>query len=453
MTGSAMGDDDSKTKPAAMAIVVGGRPAPGINGVIGAATIEAVNNGLNVLGMYDGFRHLAEESFDSTEHVRPLTIKDVGRLHFDGGSILRTSRTSLLDQSKLAVSPVVEPDVETTGRVCHRLHTLGVTHLLTIGGDDTALNARFIATQAAGAIRVVHVPCTIDNDLPLPGGAPTVGFATARHFGSGIVANLMEDSRTTSRWYIIVTMGRNTGHLALGIGKSAGATLTVIPEEFPQPTTISDIADILEGAMLKRRTSGRRDGVAILAEGFASILRDPDELPKSLGCPVPLDAAGRPRLSEIPLARMLQTELERRFAARNERMTLVAHTLGYELRCAAPATSDMGYARDMGHGGVRLLLDSTQELPSGVMITLREGNLNPIPFEDMIDSTTNRTKIRSVDINSYSYDVARAYMIRLEPEDFESPASLAALASEAHMTPHQFRQRYGPVVRDGREIQ
>jgi 6-phosphofructokinase 1 len=174
---------------------------------------------------------------------------------------------------------------------------------------------------------------------------------------------------------------------------------------------------------------------------------------KSLGCPVPLDAAGRPRLSEIPLARMLQTELERRFAARNERMTLVAHTLGYELRCAAPATSDMGYARDMGHGGVRLLLDSTQELPSGVMITLREGNLNPIPFEDMIDSTTNRTKIRSVDINSYSYDVARAYMIRLEPEDFESPASLAALASEAHMTPHQFRQRYGPVVRDGREIQ
>jgi 6-phosphofructokinase len=158
----------------------------------------------------------------------------------------------------------------------------------------------------------VHVPCTIDNDLPLPGGAPTVGFATARHVGSSIVANLMEDSRTTSRWYVIVTMGRNTGHLALGIGKAAGATLTVIPEEFSQPTTISEIVDILEGAMLKRRTSGRPDGVAILAEGFASVLRDPDVLPKSPGHPVPLDATGHPRLSEVPLARILQLELERR---------------------------------------------------------------------------------------------------------------------------------------------
>ncbi|MGB2985492.1 MAG: 6-phosphofructokinase [Phycisphaerae bacterium] len=107
-------------KPAAMGIVVGGRPAPGINSVIGAATIEAVNNGLSVLGILDGFRHLAGEFLAPEQHVRPLTIKDVGRIHFDGGSILRTSRTSLLDQSKLAVSPVVEPDVETTGRVCHR---------------------------------------------------------------------------------------------------------------------------------------------------------------------------------------------------------------------------------------------------------------------------------------------------------------------------------------------
>ena len=205
--------------------------------------------------------------------------------------------------------------------------------------------------------------------------------------------------------------------------------------------------------MLKRRASGRRDGVAILAEGFASILRDPDELPKALGSPVPLDAAGHPRLSEAPLARILQTELERRFAARNERMTVVAHALGYELRCAAPTTSDMAYARDFGHGAVRLLIDSTQELPSGVMITLREGNLNPVPFEDMIDPTTNRTRIRMMDINSYSYHVARAYMIRLEPEDFEEPASLAALASEAHMTPHQFRQRYESVVKEQRGIQ
>lgn len=448
-----MGDDDSKVKPSAMGIVVGGRPAPGVNGIIGAATIEAVNSGLRVLGIYDGFQHLAGESFDPDDDVRLLTIKDVERVHFDGGSILRASPTSLLDDSKLRVSPLVEPGIERVTRVWQRLQALGVTRLLTIGGDDTALNARFISTHAGGALRIVHVPSTIDNDLPLPGGAPTAGFATARHVGSQIVANLMEDSRTTSRWYIIVTMGRNTGHLALGIGKSSGATLTVIPEEFSQPTTISEIVDILEGAMLKRRASGRRDGVAILAEGLATILRDPDELPRSLGRPIPRDAAGHPRLSEVPVARILQLELERRFAARDERMTIVAHTLGYELRCAAPTASDMAYARDLGHGGVQLLLDSLRELPPGVMITLREGNLHPVAFDDMIDPLTNRTRIRLVDTESYSYRVARAYMIRLEQGDFESPTMLTALASEAQLTPRQFRQRYGPLTNGQRTIQ
>ena len=84
-----------------------------------------------------------------------------------------------------------------------------------------------------------------------------------------------------------------------------------------------------------------------------------------------------------------------------------------------------------------------RELPPGVMITLHEGNLNPVAFEDMIDPVTSRTRIRLVDVSSYSYHVARAYMIRLEQDDFDSAVSLAVLASEAQMTPHQFRQRYG----------
>ena len=78
----------------------------------------------------------------------------------------------------------------------------------------------------------MHVPKTIDNDLDLPHGIPTFGFQTARHVAVEIVKNLMVDAHTTSRWYFAVTMGRKAGHLALGIGKAAGATLTVIPEEF-----------------------------------------------------------------------------------------------------------------------------------------------------------------------------------------------------------------------------
>ncbi len=95
-------------------------------------------------------------------------------------------------------------------------HKLGITALVTIGGDDTAFSASVVRKRSNGEIRVAHVPKTIDNDLPLPGTAPTFGYETARHYGVQIVRNLMEDARTTSRWYLIISMGRAAGHLALG---------------------------------------------------------------------------------------------------------------------------------------------------------------------------------------------------------------------------------------------
>lgn len=432
-------------KQPTMGILVGGGPAPGINGVIGAAAIEAINNGLKVIGFFDGFSHLTADDWDPAAHTKGLEIQELSRAHFEGGSLLRTSRASLLNQAKLKSSNLVEADPDKTQRVFDRLKALHITHLLTIGGDDTALSARFVAERSAGRIRVVHVPKTIDNDLPLPYDIPTFGFTTARSVGAGIVANLMEDSRSTRRWYIVVTMGRNAGFLALGIGKAAGATLTLIPEEFPETTTIHDIADLLEGAILKRRTMGRHDGVAVLAEGVAYKLGDREELSRLLGKEVPVDAAGHPRLAEVPLAQLLKQELEQRFKARGESVTVIGHVLGYELRCAPPSTSDLVYTRDLGHGGVKLLLDAA-ELPSGVMATMQNGNLVAVPFADMIDPKTNRTRIRTVDLDSYSYNVARAYMIRLEPTDFDSPSALAALAAEAGMSPPQFKERYEHVI-------
>lgn len=430
-----------------LGIFVGGGPAPGINGVIGSAAIEANNNGLTVLGFYDGLKHLAGTEFEPWNHVTELSISEVSRIHFDGGSILRTSRTSLLDSKLLKTSTIVRPDSEKAARVCERLKSLGVTHLLSIGGDDTALSARFIAEASGGNIRVVHVPKTIDNDLPLPPDVNTFGFATARHLGAEIVANLMEDSRTTRRWYFVVAMGRNAGFLALGIGKAAGATVALIPEEFSENTTIKSIADILEGAMIKRRTMGRDDGVAILAEGLAYKLGDREELSRLLGKDVPVDAAGHPRLAEIPLGHLLKEEVARRFKARGDDVTIVSHNLGYELRCARPSTSDLVYTRDLGHGGVRLLLDGNAHMPSGVMVTLQGGNLVPMTFDEMVDPTTNRTRIRQVDLSSYSYSVARAYMIRLEAGDFSDPTSLSKLATAARTTPDEFNSRFAEVGR------
>src|SRR5438552_3420796 len=237
-----------------LAILVGGGPAPGINGVISAATIEGINQGFKVIGVRDGYKWLAQ---GDAEHTVKLTIQGVKGIHLRGGSILGTSRTNPTKS-------------ETSMRnVINVLEELGVEALVSIGGDDTAFSASRIYQQAAGAIRVAHVPKTIDNDLPLPGSTPTFGFETARHHGVYLVRNLAEDARTTSRWYIIISMGRTAGHLALGIGKAAAATLIVIPEQFRgRPVSLDEIRDIIIGSVSKRRAEGTQYGVVLLAEGL-----------------------------------------------------------------------------------------------------------------------------------------------------------------------------------------
>jgi 6-phosphofructokinase len=425
-----------------IAILVGGGPAPGINAVIGSATIEAINNGLSVVGIYEGFHWLCTDEFDPAAHSCPLEIGDVARIHFAGGSMLRTSRTNLLDEASLEGTGGVRPDEAKVGRVVANLTRLGVDGLITIGGDDTALSARFVSETAGGRIRLVHVPKTIDNDLPLPPDVNTFGFSSARYIGAQIVKNLMSDSKTTGRWYLVTTMGRNAGWLALGIGKSAGATLVLIPEEFTEQTTLARIADVIEGAMLKRRAMGRPDGLAVIAEGLAYRLGDRGELQRLLKKEVPVDAAGHPRLSEVPLGEMRKEEIQNRFRERGEKRTLVTHVLGYELRSADPTPADIAYCRDLGYGSIRMLLDGGLIGRDGVMVTLVSGNLVPMDFHEMIDPQTNRTRIRLVDLQSVSYRVARAYQIRLERADLDNPEMLARIAREAKMTPDQFRQRY-----------
>ena len=417
-----------------LGIMVGGGPAPGINSVISSVTIEAINAGLEVTGIYDGFEHLIEGNTDN--HVRRLAIPDVSSIHFQGGSILRTSRSN----------PTRSP--EDLQRVVATLNELQLDYLVTIGGDDTAFAASEVARVADGALKVAHVPKTIDNDLPLPGGMPTFGFETARHVGTQTVLNLMEDSRTTNRWYFIVVMGRTAGHLALGIGKAAGATLTLIPEEFNQnDIPLDEVARILEGAMLKRQVMGQKRGVAIIAEGIGGKL-DPQELAQAPGVTVQYDPYGHVRLSEIPLATIIRRAVQRRFASRDEQIAIVESTLGYELRSAAPIPYDIDYTRTLGHGAVQFLLSDTKEteLRTGGLVCLDQGRLNTLPFAQLRDPDTGRTKVRTVDVHSEHYLSAFQYMIRLEPKDLTNPEMRAKLAAAASMSPGDFGRAFATAV-------
>lgn len=407
-----------------LAILVGGGPAPGINSVIGAATIRGALGGLRVLGIRDGFRWIMHGEL---EHVTPLGIEHVSRIHFRGGSHLGISRAN----------PTTDPAL--LENTVQALEHLGVDRLITIGGDDTAYSAMKLVEHSRGRLRVVHVPKTIDNDLDLPPHVDTFGFQTARHVGVELVKNLMVDAKTTSHWFFVSSMGRKAGHLALGIGKAAGATLTLIPEEFGERISFRAIVDTLAGAVIKRLRDGRRDGVAVIAEGVVLGI-DPSELAE-VG-ELSRDEHGNPRLAEIDIGQILRRAVSERLAALGLAPTIVSKNLGYELRCADPTPQDMEYTRDLGYCAAQYLLEGG----TAAMVSIQGGQFVPIPFTDLIDATTGRARIRLVDVHSSRYLIARRYMIRLAREDFERHEDLESLARVAGLDADAFREQFAYVV-------
>ncbi len=411
-----------------MAILVGGGPAPGINSVIGAATIRARVEGVDVVGVRDGFAGIMKGNL---EHVRPLTTSDVSRMHFRGGSLIGTSRAN----------PTKEPkDLETA---VDSLERLGVTRLITIGGDDTAYSAMRLNEAAGGRLHVVHVPKTIDNDLDLPAYVDTFGFQTARHVGVEIVENLMVDALTTSRWYFVIAMGRKAGHLALGMGKAAGATLTLIPEEFGGTIELKEIVDTLVAAIIKRQAEGRLDGVAVIAEGVVLNI-DPKDLTQLED--VEHDEHGHVRIAEVDIGQILKTAVQKRLAEFQLKNTIVAKNVGYELRCADPIPYDMEYTRDLGYCAAKYLISGG----TGAMVTMQAGHFEPVPFSTMLDPETGRTRVRLVDVDSTRYAIARRYMIRLRRDDFENADAMASFAELAGVTVEEFVAEFEGVVADER---
>lgn len=411
--------------PKKLAILVGGGPAPGINSVIGAATIRAAVEGVDVIGIKDGFKWIMQGDIT---HVKDLTIQNVSRIHFRGGSYIGISRSNPTKDPKHLENAVTS------------LLRLNVDKLITIGGDDTAYSALKVNEMAAGRIRVVHVPKTIDNDLDLPHGIPTFGFQTARHIGVDIVKNLMVDAQTTSRWYFVVSMGRKAGHLALGIGKATGATLTLIPEEFSdKKIKLNHIVDILVGAIIKRLSYGKPDGVAIIAEGLVEHL---DTADLEYLVDVERDAHDNIRIAEINFGEILKAKVQERLKELGLKATIVAKNIGYELRCADPIPFDMEYTRDLGFSAAQFILDGG----SGAMVSIQNARFVPLYFKDIIDPKTLKTKVRMVDPASESFYIARKYMLRLNQADFDDAHELAKLAATAGMSIDKFKETFNYII-------
>ncbi len=408
-----------------LAIACAGGPAPGINAVIAAVTAAATSAGVEVVGLEDGFRWVMA---GSTEHTRVLTSENTSTIHFRGGSHLGISRANPTKDPKL-----MDATLGALGR-------LGVGMLVTIGGDDTATTASKLATASKGALRVVHVPKTIDNDLDLPAHISTFGFQTARHIGTGLCESLLVDARTTGRWYFVIAMGRKAGHLALGIGKAAGATVTLIPEEYGKSVRLKTVVDTLVGSIVKRLADGREDGVAVLAEGIVELLPEEDiaELASA-----ERDAHGHIRIAEIDFGRIVKQAVQKRLKELGiPAPTIVSKDIGYELRCADPIPFDLEYTRDLGYSAANYVIGGGSE----ALVSIQDGKFVPMRFTDIMDKTTGRMRVRMVDVTGTTYAIGRSFMVRLASRDFDDPLLAAKLAKASGMPAEQLRKVLAGVL-------
>ena len=369
-------------------IIVSGGPAPGINTVTASVVFTACDAGYEVVGFQHGMRGLIEQG---VETAIELTPKSVAKIQADGGSILRTSRFNPFSNK------------ENQKKLIDTVKAAGIDKLVLIGGEGTAFLSNQINKLNCG-ISVVHVPKTIDNDLILPNEYPSFGFETARHVGSELMRTLMTEARTTNRWFVVKTMGRNAGFLALGLGVSCGASVTVIPEQFDQKITLEDIVDVIYPSIIKRNNMGFFHGTVVLAEGLIDIL-DEDRVVQIEDAP--RDEIGRLNFSEVRLEDLVVKALKNRIKKENLSNIFKGENIGYVLRCADPIPFDVEYTKFLGYGAVKFLMAGK----SGIMVVRNDDKLDYVELDTMADEN-GRIRSRQVDINSDFYRVASNFMIK-----------------------------------------
>ena len=369
-------------------IVVSGGPAPGINSVIASVVVCAERAGYKTIGFSGGFRGLVEAD---PKNIKELNSDRVAPIANTGGSILRTSR----------YNPLKEEDRKQS--LIANLRANKVDKLVVIGGEGSAWVSHQLS-EAYPAVRIAHIPKTIDNDLILPNKHPSFGFETARYAGTKIMRTLMAEAQTTSRWFVVRTMGRKAGFLALGLGIASGAHLTLIGEQFDENSlTPKSIAEIIMKSVQKRIQEGYPWGTCILAEGIIDKF-DPERVADLDDCP--RDEVGRILLSEVRLEDLVAKELKKLEVQAGLNMRFTPENIGYALRCREPISFDIEYTQFLGYGAVKYLLEGL----GGFMVVRDFDNLAYVPLSSMID-VNGSIKSRQVDLNSHIYQAARTLML------------------------------------------
>jgi len=399
-------------KKDAIAILCAGGPSPGINTVIGSVTKVFLNAGYRVLGIYEGYKNL----FTDKTKYDELDFEFADTVFSRGGSALQMSRHKPKD-SEFSTTFFTKENIKL---------------LVTIGGDDTASTAnRLTKFLAENNLKVtnIHVPKTIDNDLPLPEGSPTFGYQSAKEEGVSLATTIYEDARASGNWFILSAMGREAGHLAVGIGTACHMPMIIIPEMFNKTKiTFDKITRMIISSMVKRKILGIQYGLAIVSEGVFHFMND-EEI-EGTGINFTYDDHGHPELGNVSKSHIFNMLVQRKLKKLDLTIKSRPNEIGYELRCCRPIAFDLSYATLLGNGVMKLFQDGV----TGCMVTADPaGNISPLFLKDVEDEN-GKVKPRLVNINSErtqlifhnnlhfikkeDYQAAKKYLLNPEEYDF-----------------------------------
>ena len=360
-----------------VAILCGGGPAPGINTVVATVTKVFLKDGYRVLAVHEGYKGL----FAEHPEIEELTYEKAEQIYSRGGSAVKMSRFKPKD-GDFNTRLFVQEEIEL---------------LVTIGGDDTASTAnrltKFLAYNQVN-IKNIHVPKTIDNDLPLPEGIPTFGFTSAKEMGVNIGKVIKAEAATTQNWYLLMSMGREAGHLAFEIGKGIHASMIIIPEMFNRTQiTIDKVIRLIISSMIKRRILGQKSGVAVVSEGFFHFLKEEDIA--TSGISFDYDAHGHPELSEVSKAHIINRILKNRIKQLGLDIICRPVEVGYSLRCVDPSAFDLTYCTTLGIGVKKLY----EEGHTGCMVAVNlEEEVIPVYLREVEDEH-GKIRTRLVNVN------------------------------------------------------
>ena len=400
----------------AVIILCGGGPAPGMNSVSMSVAKTFITKGFRVIGLHGGYSGL----FSKNARTEDLTFAIADRYFNRGGSYLEMSRFKPTDA-----------DFENNFNL-DLFKDNNIKLLVTIGGDDTASTANRISKFLAAKgypIANIHCPKTIDNDLPLPGNAPTFGYNSAKNEGAHLARTVYEDARTSGNWLVICAMGRTCGSLALGIGEATHCPMTIIPEMFNKSEiNLDKVVKLSISAILKRKAMGINYGTIVAAEGLFHEFKA--EEMEAAGVRFSYDDHGHPELGKVSKAVLFNDLLEAEFKKIGLKVKSRPVEIGYDVRCQDPVASDRTYCTVLAMGVYQLY----SEGKTGCMVYVDSyGNVSPLYLADLQDPTTGKIPPRVVDINAGTAQNYYKYIAHYVTEaDYEAVKELGIENPEAY---------------------